>query len=259
MAFEVLLGLVEADPVAERPEHRPGGHVSGSRHHHQARQRGEAHRGVDRPPRVHRSERRPRTDVRGHQARRGQRATEQLGSPHARPRVAEAVEAEATDPELFAPAPRQRVGRGLPRERRVEARVEAGDLHEPRPAATELVDGCERRRVVQRRQVRQAPELSVGLRVDDEWLDEFLAAVDDAMPDGVGRRRGVEEPFEGVTEGVVPREVALAVELVGGDELIAVAEQGELQTARACVHDEHAHSPTLPEPPGTPRICEAAC
>jgi len=129
--------------------------------------------------------------------------------------VAEAVEAEAPDPETLAPAPRQRVDRRLLRERRVEARVEAGDLHEPGSAPAKLVDGRERRRVVQRSQVREAPERLVGLCVDHERLDELLAAVDDAMPDGVRRRRSVQKPLERVSESKVSCEIALSVKLLG--------------------------------------------
>ena len=259
MALQVLLGLVQRDPVAQRPEHGAGIHVAWARRHHQARQGRETHRRVDRPPRVHCGQRRPCADVRGDKTGGGQGTPEQLRAPHARPRVAEAVEAEAPDPEPFAPAPRQRVGRRLLRERRVEARVEAGDLHEAGPPTAKLVDGRERRRIVQRRQVREAPERVVGLCVDHERLDEFLAAVDDAMPDGVRLRRLVQKPFERVSEGEVSCEIALPVKLLGSCELVGLAEEGELQAARPCVHDEHAHPHTLPEQPRHARPHGRAC
>jgi hypothetical protein len=250
VALQVLLGLFERYPVAERPEHGARVHVAWASRHHQARQRREPHRGVDRPSCVHRGERCPRADVRGDKTGRRQRTPEQLGAARARPRVAEAVKTEAPNAELFAPAPRQRVDRRLLRERRVEARVEAGDLHEAGPSTAKLVDGRERRRVVQRSQVRQALECLVGLCVDHERLDELLAAVDDAMPDGVRLRRLVQKPLERVSESEVSCTSTRSIELLDSDQLVALPEKRELQAAGPCVHDEHAHAHTLPEAAG---------
>ncbi len=70
----------------------------------------------------------------------------------------------------------------------MEARVEAGNLHEIGPPAAELVQRGQCRGVVQRGEVCEARELVVGVRVDDQRLDELRTAVDDTVADRVGRR-----------------------------------------------------------------------
>ena len=79
-----------------------------------------------------------------------------------------------------------------------------------------------------------APSARHDVVVDEHGLAEARAAVDDAVADGVQRGQSGERRPERF--GVVRREVVLGLELVAG------AEQAELEAARARVDDEDAHA-----------------
>ncbi len=95
----------------------------------------------------------------------------------------EPVEAVAADPPLLAEAPRQRVGRGLLRQRRVKRGVEHGDVGDMRKYLACLVNRCERRRVVERREFGQGGKPALYLVVDQDGLAEARAAVNDSVTD----------------------------------------------------------------------------
>ncbi len=68
----------------------------------------------------------------------------------------------------------------------MERRVEDRDVRNAVERAPRLADRGERRRVVQRRDRRELPDRGLDLVVDLDRCPEPLAAVDDAVADGVG-------------------------------------------------------------------------
>ena len=107
---------------------------------------------------------------------------EQIARPTARPLVAEAVEAEPTDPPLLPPGPGEGVGAGLRRHVDVEARVEAGHLGQ---LGSERLEGPYRRQtggVVQGGQVDQGLEGLVDGLVQHDGTGERRTTVDDTVP-----------------------------------------------------------------------------
>ena len=129
----------------------------------------------------------------------------------------------------------------------MKRRVEAGDRGHARQGGRNRVQGRQRLRLVQRRQLGQRSQLALHLPVDQHRLAKPLATVDDAVPDGVG----VAEPVvaeRGPQRSWVDARLRRR-KLDGGDGILAIAQQAQLERARAGIDDEDAHegvkSPTL--------------
>ena len=101
--------------------------------------------------------------------------------------VREAVEAEAPQAEALAPLPRQGVGRGRRRQRRVKRGVEAGDRGHVGQGTAHGGDAGQRGGLVQRGEVAELAQRRHDVVVDEHGLAEARAAVHDAVADGVGR------------------------------------------------------------------------
>ena len=178
-----------------------------------------------------------------------------------------AVESEAADAVGERQLPRDRVPvRGLG-QGRVERRVEHGD-HRHR-LAERVSTGANRRqagRIVQRGQALELLDGVQHLVVDQDRLSKTLAAVHDAMTDGVDRRQlqgpnPGERPRErggviGSLDLVRERRVALSLKRRawgGADALdraarerprrrtIARVEHAKFERRAAGIHDEHCH------------------
>ena len=137
-----------------------------------------------------------------------------------RPRDRKPVEAVAADAPLLPPARRHGVRRGLRRDRRVEGRVEDGDVRHVRQRAPRLRDRVERRRVVQRRERRRAPRARHRPRVDDDRLAE---------PGRRRARRGARRRRPSTKPSTARRP-------------LLVVDERELQARRARVDDEDPRS-----------------
>jgi hypothetical protein len=98
---------------------------------------------------------------------------------------------EAVPPNVAPPDARQGIGRRDGRDGLVKGRVEDGNVRDIRQDAPRLGDGCDRRRVVQRRQLDQLFEPCLQRVVDQRGLAE-RATVDDAVRYGVDGKRGFE-------------------------------------------------------------------
>src|SRR5436305_1779413 len=110
----------------------------------------------------------------------------QRGRPLRDPGVREPVEAEAPDRPPLPPAAWQRVRARRRLEGGVKGCVEAGDGGNIRER---LAHGVERREglgLVKRREVAELAQRRADLGIDADRLTEALAAVDDAMADGLG-------------------------------------------------------------------------
>jgi len=111
--------------------------------------------------------------------------THALGCPLHR----QAVKAVAPYLPLVSPAARDGVRGRLGGDRPVEGRVEDGQVREVRKCAPRLVDRCESRAVVKRRELREPLELLDHAVVDPRRDPEPPAAVDDAVRDRLDPRR----------------------------------------------------------------------
>ena len=170
----------------------------------------EAHRRVDRAAAADRGDRAAAAEMADDEPRDGTRSD---GPLHG-----EAVEAVAADAPVLAPAARDRVGRGPGRDRRVEGRVEDGDLRERRQRAPR---GLDRRRRRARCGTARAPSARAAPprpRRRPAPARGTLPAVDDPVRDD---RRVAGSVFE------------------RGEPLRAVApDDVQLQAGRARVHDD---------------------
>jgi hypothetical protein len=129
----------------------------------------------------------------------------------------EPVEAVPANAPLFAPAAGDGVRSGLVPERRVERGVEDGDVRHAGQRALRVLDRGEGGPVVQRRERGEVRDRGLDPVVDDDGIAKAVAAVDDAMTDGVRR-----------CERLDRRRAVLAVD------------DRELQARRARVDDEDA-------------------
>ena len=100
-----------------------------------------------------------------------------------RPLDREPVEPVAADAEALADAPRQRVGRRDLRDRRVEGRVEDGDVRGVRQELSRLGDRLQGGRVVKRRELDELLQACRDVVIDQRRLAELRPAVDDPMCD----------------------------------------------------------------------------
>ena len=167
--------------VFDQPQQEAGVDAARPRRHHDAVERREAHRGVDRAPAGDRAQRRARAEVAGDEPRRVGR---ELRDAPRGVGVREAVEAEPAP----RPLSRQRVRGRRRRQRGVERGVEAcGRTH-----ARERVDRRQRTRLVQRREVGQLLQPRAHPLVDPDRRPELLATVHDTVRDGVDLRQAVE-------------------------------------------------------------------
>ncbi len=122
------------------------------------------------------------------------------------------MEAVPPDPELLAQAPRQRVRRGFRRQRRVEGRVEDGDVGDAGKRASGLRDCLDRRAVVERCELGERRELALEGVVDDHGVAQARAAVDDPVRDGVDPPRAASSDSTGVE--LSPRSTLVSFRLV---------------------------------------------
>ena len=203
---------------------------------------------TDRPPATAASE---APAPRWHVTTRRSVATQQLGCAARGVRVREPVEAEPA----ARPLGRQGVGGGRVGERRVERGVEAGGGGRLGQPQGEGVDRRERARLVQRRQLGELEQARAHVVVDPGRRPQRVAAVHDAVRDGVGRRQAVER-VRG--EGLAGRPLDQAR---SATRAVAGVEQPQLQAARAGVDDEQPRvspatsSRARPRDPRRARAC----
>ena len=185
--------------------------VAGAGAHHQALQRRQPHRGVDRLAAPHGGGRRSR--CRG-AARRGWcRPGARPRRPRPRRRRTRATCRGTRSGGSGAPRarPRDGVGVGVRRHRLVERGVEDRDLRHVGEELRRDLDALEVGRVVQRRQRDQVGDRGDHLVVDQHRLGEAVAAVDDAVARprrtlDVGQRRAVVlERVDGGAQRVLER------------------------------------------------------
>src|SRR5262249_4628249 len=108
------------------------------------------------------------------------------------PLHADAVEAEATNSELLAPARGYGVGRCRGGQRCVEPGIEDGDLWNTWERLAGAAESRERGRVVKRCECRQPLELPLDRVGDEARLYQVCAPVHNAMPHGVRRNEVVD-------------------------------------------------------------------
>ena len=163
-------------------------------------------------------------------------------SSAARPRgvgVREPVEAEAAERVPVAPLARQGVGRRGGRHVAVECRVEARHRRHVRKHGGHGGHRVEGGRLVQR---RQRCELAQGLEdggIEAHRPGEPRAAVDHTVRDRVGAAQAVERLAELLGIGPPRRGGQLGVP----EERVVVAEEAQLERARAGVDREDPHGP----------------
>ncbi len=211
-----------------------------SRGHHHAFERCEAHGGVHGATAVDGRNGCPGPEMRDDQAELARRPLQQGRDPPDGPLDRQPVESVAADAIVREPCARDRIAPRHFGQRRVERRVEAGDLAHRRCASDHRPDHGHRRRDVQRGQGADALDRGHGRVVDDERLDELGATVDHAVPDAEQVvRRWVAEGGEDPPDRVVGLRVAVPVDRDRGEgALLAAAEQARLERARPGVENE---------------------
>ncbi len=222
----------------EQPQQQPRIDAARAGRHHEPLERREAHRGVDRAAVGDRAQRCAGAEVAADEPQPGRRATEQLGDAPGDPGMREAVEAVAPQPPALAPGRRERVGRGRRGQRSVEGGVEARDGRQLGQLRAHRVERGDRLRLVQRREVAELAQRRLDVRVDPHGRGEALAAVDDAMADGVRVGQAIAERAAQRADLDGP---ARRFDLAGRDGAVLAVEQRQLQRARAGVDHQHAH------------------
>ena len=160
-----------------------------ARRHRHAFDRAESHRGVERTAVHHGRHGAPAAEMAHHQPQALRRAADDLGRPLRSPGHREAVEAVPAHPPLLAPPAGDGIGRGRGRDRDVEGGVEHRHVRQAGETPPGDVERPQRRGVVERRQRPQLRDLGLDAVVDEHGRAKPLAAVDDAMGDGVDGRR----------------------------------------------------------------------
>ena len=237
MLLERLLHLARREPLVDEPEHEARVDAARAGRHDDPLERREAHRRVERAAVAHRGERRAGAEVAGDDPRARVQA-EQLGGPTGGVRVGEPVEAVAAQREPLAPCGGQRVRRRRRRQVRVERRVEARHRRAGRPATSrDRVGRRQRLGLVQRRQRREPLELArtARRRAPPPRCARppctkrcATASASPSRSIAARERAGVDPPPGGLG-------------LVFAEQLVVVAEQPELDAARARVDGEDAH------------------
>ena len=192
---------VQAGPVLEGRRQFGGRHVhvlfepqdesgidrSRSGRHHQAVQRRESHRGVDRPAVADRGQRRARAEVAGDEPQAVGVAPEEFRGAPRDVRVRQPVKSEAPQAPARPPLLGQRERRGGGGDGGVEGGIEARHGGHRGEHCLHGVQGGERLRLVQRRQVGQRLKPLPDLVVHPDRSGVQRAAVHDPVPDGVHR------------------------------------------------------------------------
>ena len=239
--------------AARQVQHQPRVEPTRPGAHDQAVERRRAHRGPDAAAVPHRAQRRARPEVRDEDSAG---VGHERGDAAGGPRVGEPV--EAADRQALAQRRGQGRRAGLGRQRGVEGRVEAGHLGRVGQRLAAAAHRVQRRRLVQRHEVRQRAELVEDLVVDDDGLRP-VAAVHHAVTDRVDTRRrpfqGGEQPVEVVVLALDGPPGAVGVVLVG----VEPPQQRQLQRRRAGVDDEDPHRrrrqpADRPAPEYTPQV-----
>jgi hypothetical protein len=202
-------------PIGE-PQQHPRIDAARARGHHEALERGEAHRGVDRPPGGDRAQRGAGTEVGADEPQIPALGADQLTGTAGDVGVRETVEAEASQRPAFTPGGRQSVGRGAVGDGRVERGVKAGDARHAGESETDGIERGERTRLVKRRQLAQLAQLRFDAAIDADRRAEALPAVNDPVTDGVGSRQRAERVSEQslIRRFIGGRQLALAKRLV---------------------------------------------
>ena len=118
----------------------------------------------------------------------------------------------------------------------VKGSVEAGDGGSPRERRGDGGDGGQGRRLVQRRQGGQLPQLLQTLGVEPDRSAEPRPAMDDPVPDGVDPAR----LGDGRAKGSGVEAASFLLHLVLLQEPVPPVEQAQLQAAGARVYDQYA-------------------
>ena len=162
-------------------------------------------------------------------------AAEDLGSAPGCVPVGEPVEAVATDAKTLGPFPWYGVGRCPVGEGGVEGGVEAGNLRDLGEKVDGLLQGGQRRRVVEWSQIGQAGESVQHGVGDDHAVPEVGPAVNDAVSHCVYRRVLADEPAKTLLG------LGLRYRRQIGRRLGATVaeEHAELEAARPGVDDQH--------------------
>ena len=214
-AVEDGVHLVETDALATH-DVGDNGRIdgAGTRTHHQALERREAHRRVDGLAVVHGRDGSAVAQMTGDEAEVPERASEQVRGLLGRVAVARAVRTIAANAIVLVIAHGKWVHVRLGRHRRVKCGVEDGDLWCVGHELAHHVDAGIGRWVVQRRQLLDARELFAHVIIDERRLAEVLASGYDAVAD----RIYLVEAADG-TVGVLDEDVEQLGEALGNGKL----------------------------------------
>ncbi len=218
-------------------------HVTRTCAHHEALQRREAHAGVHRHASLDRTRARAVPEVQRHDPQVPQVPPQHPRRLTRHERVTRPVKAVAPHALTLVQLVRERVQERVPRERRVEGRVEHRHHGPPRQQLARRADALQRRRIVQRREPGEALQLREHLVRHLRRLPEALPAVHRPVPHRVHvlhphARQGPRE------RRAVVRHLRLAhaVHQAPREHLPrGRVDMLELQAAAAAVDDENAH------------------
>ena len=223
--------------LAREPEHEPRVDRPGPRRHHEALERREAHRRVDRAAAAHRRQRGAGAEVAGHDAERGRRlAPHSSRRPPRRVRVRQPVEPVA--PDRPARAPRRAGSRRSTRPagsvawNAVSKQATAGTPGQRR--ATASIAG-QRPRLVERGERRQRARCRRRAGVEHDRRREPRPAVDDPVADRADR---AQRPIACATTARVRRPVERRQVRRLARTRVGRVEQPQLEAARTRVDDE---------------------
>ena len=173
--------------------------VAGPGAHDESLERRHAHRGVDATAAVDGGDARPVAEVGHDQIELGERSAEDLRGACGDMSHRRAVEAVAADLELLVPVVRHGVAVSVRRQGAMERGVEHGHVIDVGPVLARRLDPGEVARQVQRCQSHEAAQLGQHIVVDPRRRGEHLAAVDDAVANGVDPH--IAELGDDVTDG----------------------------------------------------------
>ena len=182
-------------------EHGVGVDVAHAGAHDHALERGEAHGGIDALAVLDRADGTAGAEVAGDDLRVVQVYPAEGGTLAGDELVGSAVGAVAADAEFLVVLVGQGIHVGLLRHGLVEGGVEGHDLRNGRKDMLDRFDAEEVGRVVQRGEVAAEGDLFDDIVIDEGAAGEEIAALDDAVADGVDVFEGLEDAGAGSGKG----------------------------------------------------------